>query len=229
MNTTPISSFCRCAPHSFKTPIALNVSRSLKAFLHLPQSLIRQTGILVAFVCLFHPWGARAQVTTDDQVNYVKTVWNITSVSDDAIKAALDYTPNGGSYSGIPYKDWISFLVEAPDIYSAIENKDYRTATRLAGNFGVSTAFNAALADVGLDSVFSIASLAAFPIEIGLDDFANAVKNASFQHQVEFYWFLDVFGGWIGWNWPAWGHDTRRNISSIVGFGPELESGPNGI
>jgi len=26
---------------------------------------------------------------------------------------------------------------------------------------------------------------------------------------LRFFGFLDVFGGWIGWNWPAWGHDTR--------------------
>ena len=41
--------------------------------------------------------------------------------------------------------------------------------------------------------------------------------------------FLDVFGGWIGWNWSALGDDTRRNVSSVVGIRTELESDPNGI
>jgi len=41
------------------------------------------------------------------------------------------------------------------------------------------------------------------------------------------FWFLDIFSGWIGWIWSALGDDTRRNVSSIIGFGSELESDPN--
>jgi hypothetical protein len=36
--------------------------------------------------------------------------------------------------------------------------------------------------------------------------------------------FLDIFSGTVGWEWGTWRDDARRDISSVVGIGGELES-----
>ena len=96
MNSTTIILWHSQKHHGKREATKYKSATSNKTGLHFGLSRFSPGVIVLALVlCVMSAWNTGAQVSTSDQVNYVKTVWNITSVSDDAIEAALEYNPNG--------------------------------------------------------------------------------------------------------------------------------------
>lgn len=60
--------------------------------------------------------------------SYVRTTWNVTSLSDSALDGLLNQAPTDIAYGGIPYKNLIGALIEGPRVYDALSVGDYRGA-----------------------------------------------------------------------------------------------------
>ena len=135
----------------------------------------------VAF-SMFLLWPAHAEVTRQEQINFVKDAWDLTDLTDSVISTTLDT-----SYSGIPYKDFVSYFFVAPEILNPLANGDYKTAGTRAVDFATGEAISALLANAGLAGVVAPAKLAAWPIQHSLSLFQNAVTEASFKNQIKLY------------------------------------------
>ena len=139
------------------------------------------TQIILALFLLFQAAAARA-ASTADTLNFIHSTWEITELSDDILSHTLDT-----SYSGVPYKDWIDFLIHAPDFLGPLVNGDYDTAASAAYDYAQTAAFTELISSCGLTGVAAPAQLAVWPIEQGLNAFAEAVAHASFKKQCQFY------------------------------------------
>lgn len=135
--------------------------------------------VLLGFVA---PSRVEATITKDQAVQYVQNTWGIVDLSSDVISKTLDT-----SFSGVPYTDWIDFLVNAPSIYQPLSTGDYSTAAKNAYSYGTGAAFSELISECGLTGVAAPAELAAWPIQISLDAFYTAVADASFKKQCQFY------------------------------------------
>jgi len=149
-----------------------------------PKQLFR-TAILVSalgFQACF------AQSISQSQLyNYVRTTWNVTSLSDDALQALLEQAPSDITYDGIPYENLIGAMIEAPRIYDALSTGDYQAAGQIALSYGQDAPFDATIEQLGLDSIAFPAEAAAWPIEFGITSFANSVKQDAFKRQCRLY------------------------------------------
>ncbi|HEY5504943.1 MAG TPA: hypothetical protein VIK28_07275 [Sedimentisphaerales bacterium] len=135
--------------------------------------------VLLGFVAPSH---VEATITKDQAVQYVQNAWGIVDLSSDVISKTLDT-----SYSGVPYTDWIDFLINAPSIYQPLSTGDYSTAARNAYNYGSGVAFAELISECGLTGVAAPAELAVWPIQQALGNFYNAVADASVNKQCQFY------------------------------------------
>ena len=138
-----------------------------------------QTAVLAAVLCSRTAFPAN--ISQSDLYNYVRTTWNVTSLSDDAIQALLDQAPSDTIYGGIPYKNLIGVMIEAPRMYDALSQGDYRAAGQVALEYGQDALFDGAMEWLGLASISAPVEAAAWPINAGLTAFADAVKKNAFR------------------------------------------------
>lgn len=125
----------------------------------------------------------------EDAIDYVQNVWHLTDLSDDVIRETLPT-----EYSGIPYKDWISLFIKAPDFLGPLSEGDYSTAAEEATKFFAEDFIDEALASVGLSGVSATASLASWPILAGINGFYEAVSDNAFESQMQLYFTARVDG-----------------------------------
>ena len=145
---------------------------------------ILRSAVLFGFAAclLFSAIPAQSAPTRQQLIDYVKTTWELTDLTDDVISQTLDT-----SYSGIPYKDYVSYFTVAPSVLNPLLSGDYKTAGKKAADFAADQSISFLLKDAGLNGVFAPARLAAWPIEQGLNAFQNAVTEASFKNQILLY------------------------------------------
>ena len=91
---------------------------------------------------------AGATVSRDDAVLYVQNTWGLFDLSSDTISQTLDT-----SYSGVPYSEWIDFLINAPSWIQPLVAGDYSTAVRRGIGYANDAGFTALIADCGLTGV----------------------------------------------------------------------------
>ena len=121
-----------------------------------------------AGLCVFAAWllfsaiPAQGAPTRQELIDYAKTTWELTDLTDDVISQTLDT-----SYSGIPYKDYVSYFIVAPSILNPLLSGDYKTAGTKAAGFAADQSISFLLEEAGLSGVFAPARLAAWPIEQG--------------------------------------------------------------
>jgi len=140
--------------------------------------LIALSYLLVTLATL----SVRAQITDQQAINFVKNSWNITDLTDDVIIQTLNT-----SYSGIPFKEYVSYFTVAPEILGPLANGDFSTAGKKAADFAADHMISILLKEAGLDGVVAPARMAVWPIEHGLNMFLNAVLAASFKNQILLY------------------------------------------
>src|ERR1035438_1100219 len=88
------------------------------------------------FLTAFTSLSANATITKDQAIQYVQNTWGIVDLSSDVISKTLDT-----SYSGVPYTDWIDFLVNAPSIVQPLSTGDFSTAAKNGFNYASGAAF----------------------------------------------------------------------------------------
>jgi hypothetical protein len=123
-----------------------------------------------------------AQVTDQQVKDYVTNVWGVADVSDDVLSQTLDT-----SYSGIPYKDWITLFIEAPSIIQPLQQGNYQQAAQVAAQLAAGQSINSLLANVGLTGVSAEAQLAVFPIDFGIQSFEQAAADNAFKQELALY------------------------------------------
>ena len=160
----------------------LNHSRSV-ALLQ-PLLLARQARFirLALAILMFAALPSNAALTEAQLRSYVRNTWQITSLTDDTISQYLD-TP----YEGIPFKDWIEGAVAAGQVAQELYQGDFSEAAKTAAQYGTELGFDSLLQQAGLFGVASVARLAAWPIELSLNQFVDAVKKKSFRDQAGLY------------------------------------------
>jgi len=139
-------------------------------------------------------WGTPvlcAAVTPQQLKDYIQRVWELTDLTDEVIVETLNTT-----YEGIPFKEYVTFLVAAPDIVQPLAQGDYRTAARNAANLAKDVTISAVLKHAGLASVAAPARLAYWPIEYSLSVFSTAVSKKSFQRQLALYFEAREFNSY---------------------------------
>ena len=151
----------------------------IKSQAYMKTRQLMQTAVLAAVLCSRTAFPAN--ISQSDLYNYVRTTWNVTSLSDDAIQALLDQAPSDTIYGGIPYKNLIGVMIEAPRMYDALSQGDYRAAGQVALEYGQDALFDGAMEWLGLASISAPVEAAAWPINAGLTAFADAVKKNAFR------------------------------------------------
>src|SRR5438876_3261339 len=93
--------------------------------------LVRLTAKAALILCLGTVFSspARAQITNEQAVDYVKNAWELTDLTDNVISQTLN-----ASYSGIPFKDYVSYFFAAPDVLNPLASGDYKTAGKKAAD-----------------------------------------------------------------------------------------------
>ena len=147
--------------------------------------------ILQVVVALLLTFPARAQITDQQRINYVKNAWELTDLTDDVISQTLNT-----SYSGIPFKDFVSYFIAAPDILNPLAGGDYKTAGKKAADFAAEQIITQLLEQAVLSGVAAPARLAAWPIEHSLNAFYQAVAYASFKQQMALYFEAREFNSY---------------------------------
>lgn len=182
-----------------KNLVAVRVVQALARSLRLPRHVINFIPAALLAISMIPTQGAPSR---QQLIDYVKTSWELTELTDDVISETLDT-----SYSGIPYTDYVSYFTVAPSVLNPLLSGDFKTAGKKAAGFAADHSISFLLKEAGLSGVFAPARLAAWPIEQGLNSFQNAVKEASFKNQILLYFAARSAGS---------------SYSEIVGLG-ELE------
>src|ERR1035437_9177730 len=81
-------------------------------------------------------------ISQSDLYNYIRTTWNVTSLSVSALDSLLNQAPTDITYEGIPYKNLIGVMIEAPRIYDALSIGDYRAAGKVALDYAQDALFD---------------------------------------------------------------------------------------
>ncbi len=137
---------------------------------------------LALFFLLVEPLPVLADITKDQAIQYIYNTWKITDLSDKVLSQTLD-----NSYSGLPYKQWIDFLYNAPKFLNPLASGDYSTAAQNAYAYAQSVTFAEAISKADLTGITAPAELAVWPINHVLNDFAQAVNDAAFRNQTTLY------------------------------------------
>ncbi len=143
---------------------------------------MKKLGIVFGVFALLLTSPARAALTQQQLIDYVTDRWELTDLTDDVISQTLNT-----SYSGIPFKDYLSYFSVAPDILNPLANGDYKTASIKAAEFAANKTISHLLSEAGLDGLFAPARLGAWAIERGLIRFLDAVKDKTFADQCRLY------------------------------------------
>ena len=64
-----------------------------------------------------------AQPSNRELREYVRDAWRVTSLTDEAASEVF-----ATDYNGIPFRDWISFFLKAPEILAPLARRDYPEA-----------------------------------------------------------------------------------------------------
>jgi len=134
------------------------------------------------FLTAFASLSANATITKDQAIQYVQNTWGIVDLSSDVISKTLDT-----SYSGVPYTDWIDFLVNAPSIVQPLSTGDFSTAAKNGYNYASGTAFTELISECGLTGVAAPAELAVWPIQASLNNLISVVNDDAFKDQCRLY------------------------------------------
>ena len=59
---------------------------------------------------------ANSSVSEDEAIEFIKDVWGVTDIADGVLRETLPV-----EYDGIPFKDWIEALIEAPSVVPMCE------------------------------------------------------------------------------------------------------------
>ncbi len=128
------------------------------------------------------PVGAHAQPSDRALLRYVRSAWELTEHTDDVL---LEHF--GSEHQGIPFRAWIGFAMDVPEVLSALDEEDYARAARASLEMARERTADYALAQVGLTGVAATAQLATWPIRRGLDRFLQAVAEQAFESQLRLY------------------------------------------
>ena len=131
---------------------------------------------------LFAPPRAGATISKDQAILYVQNTWGFSDLSSDVISETLDT-----SYSGVPYADWIDFLINAPSWMQPLGAGDYSTAVRRGISYATDAGFTKLVADCSLTGVAAPAELAEWPIQAALNYVAGAFNDDAFKDQCYLY------------------------------------------
>jgi uncharacterized repeat protein (TIGR02543 family) len=128
-----------------------------------------------------------ATITRDQAMAVVTNTWGFYDLSSDVVSETLDT-----SWSGVPFEQWIDFVVKAPDFLQPLGNGDYSTAAERAYEYALGAASaklisQVSIADVSLTAIIAPAELAEWPIEHALNLFTLAVNDAAFKEQCKLY------------------------------------------
>lgn len=133
-------------------------------------------------LALLAPPRAGATISRDEAVLYVQNTWGFFDLSSDTISETLDT-----SYSGVPYSDWIDFLINAPSWVQPLVAGDYSTAARRGISYATDAGFTELVAECGLTGVAAPAALAVWPIQAALNNVAGAFNDDAFRDQCYLY------------------------------------------
>src|SRR4051812_34901257 len=122
---------------------ASGVGDAGRRFLPLRLRLARLIVVLFAGVTVLRGAPTNAQL-----IDYVRNSWDLAEASDDTIVELLDT-----SYSGIPYKKYVSYFLVAPQILNPLIAGDYKAAAQKAAGFGADQTISLLLAEAGLEGV----------------------------------------------------------------------------
>jgi hypothetical protein len=100
-------------------------------------------GVLGCQACLAQ------SISQSDLYNFVRTTWNVSSLSDSAIQQLLNQAPSDVTYDGIPYENLIGAVIESPRIVDDINAGDYRAAGQVVLNYAQDQLFDVAMEDLG--------------------------------------------------------------------------------
>jgi hypothetical protein len=126
-------------------------------------------------------------ISQTDLYNYIRTTWNVTSLSDDAIQQLLNQSPSDVNYDGIPYENLIGAMIESPRIVDDMNAGDYRAAGQVVLNYAQDQLFDSTMEYLGVASISFPVEAASWPLNAGLTAFANAVKQDAFNRQCLLY------------------------------------------
>ncbi|MEL7360520.1 MAG: hypothetical protein AAFN13_00465 [Bacteroidota bacterium] len=123
-----------------------------------------------------------AQPTDAELSEYVRDAWGLVSLTDEI---AVEMMPL--HYNGIPYRSWIGFFFEIPDVLDPLRRGAYGEAALAAGLLAANRSIDISVAQAGFAGVSATAQLATLPIEIGLRSFQRGVAEVAFEKQVALY------------------------------------------
>ena len=124
--------------------------------------------------------GFSQSISQSDLYNYIRTTWNVTSLSDSAIQQLLNQAPSDVDYDGIPYENLIGAMIETPQIVSDMNAGDFRGAGLVVLNYAQDQLFDASMEYLGVASISFPVEAASWPINASITAFANAVKQDAF-------------------------------------------------
>jgi hypothetical protein len=157
-------------------------------------SAVRRPGRIVnrmlngAGLCVFAAWLlfsatlAQGAPTRQELIDYAKTTWELTDLTDDVISQSLDT-----SYSGIPFKDYVSLFIVTPDVWNSLAQGKYREAATKTANFVADQSVSAALEASGLAGVAAPGAFAGLVIQMGLYSLLDNLNDAAFDDQCRLY------------------------------------------
>jgi parallel beta-helix repeat protein len=124
--------------------------------------------------------------------NYVKNTYSIASGSDALIDSALsEYS----SFSAVsPFLDLFKILIRADGVACDISNGDYHAAIATGMTYATELAISDTLIGGTLLSVLSVASLAALPVQLGLENFMDSAITTAWNNQTSLYIWARTLG-----------------------------------
>lgn len=121
-----------------------------------------------------------SSVSEDEAIEFIKDVWGVTDIADGVLRETLPV-----EYDGIPFKDWIGALIEAPSVVDALGEEDYEEAAEEAARIGSQFAISRAIEQAGLSGVAAFASAAYWPIDASISAFRDAAADAAFENELD--------------------------------------------
>lgn len=125
---------------------------------------------------------AMAQVSDQDALDYVKTVWRVTSYADDELLSTLPMT-----YSGITYTDYIGFFISTKDVVPALDNGYFTKASLSAATAVDGGVFSSAMKTSSFPGVAATAKFAFAASDLGISNWRDAFAEGAYNYQAKIY------------------------------------------
>jgi len=126
--------------------------------------------------------GCASPLSDEEAIDFVRQAWELTDITDGVLRETFPV-----EYDGIPFKDWIEALCEAPNVVDALADENYEEAAEEAARIGSEFAINKAIEQAGLSGVAAFASAAYWPIDASISAFRDAAADAAFENELDLY------------------------------------------